>query len=132
MPSNLPRTNHGGGRTPDNRWSEFPADTDLLRKQTNPETVVFENSTDTGGSRPYPVAACEYWSIYVFGDGSTDVDVQVCMNPKYETWVTLNSSALGNASVYEGSGGQHPWVRVLINNAGAGTSVHLFRKYSTY
>jgi len=130
MPSNLPR-NKGTyrGLEPTARPDLFPSDIDTLRKKVEPETIVFDGSgADT--SRPYSIAPCEYWSIYIFGT-TPDVDVQVCMNPKFGQWVTLNASALGNTDYYEGSGGQHPWLRIVINS-GNNVDVHLFRKYATY
>jgi len=130
MPSNLPRNTGGrGGREPGIMPLEFPADFDTLRKRTQPETIVFTNS---GGatSDPYSVAPCEYFSIYVWGT-TPDVDVEACMNPTYGNWVLLNASALGDGGFYAGQGGQHPWIRVVINS-GTNVTVHLFRKYATY
>lgn len=130
MPSNLPRNTGGrGGLEPQIKPNQFPANLDLIRKDTEPEHVIFENS-GAATSRPYSVAPCEYWTIYVYGT-TPDVDIQATMNPRDGLWVTLNNDGLGNAGFYEGSGGQHPWIRAVINS-GSNVTVHLFRKYATY
>lgn len=132
MPSNLPRNTGNpqrGGLEPTIKPNQFPSDIDTIRKVVQPETIVFEGS-GAATSRPFCIAPCEYWSIYVFGS-TPDVDIQVCMNPQYGKWATLNASAIGNGGVYEGTGGQHPWIRIVINS-GSNVDVHLFRKYATY
>lgn len=132
MPSNLPRNTGNpqrGGLEPTIKPGNFPDNLNTIRRLTQPETVVFKSS-GAATSRPYTVAPCEYWTVYVFGT-TPNVDIEACMNPEYDQWVTLNSTSIGDKGFYESRGGQHPWIRIKINS-GSNVDVHLYMKYATY